>query len=125
VTKIFKGKHWKEILRKKNVWFRSHYWVFSSFTPSAYHFFIPAFVIKSVTDGDKIDLVPDWIVYNFMPPRPEYIKVLTPIYIARMAKFNLKQKRVLINFLKFLKKDCSRGGFHDECINEAISALKK
>lgn len=103
VKKIFKGKHWRDILKKSNRWFSSHYWVFSSLTPSAYHFFLPAFMIKSVTDEDDIDLVPDWIVYNFLPPSQKCYKNLMPMYVNRMAKFNLEQKKALITFLRYLK----------------------
>jgi hypothetical protein len=125
VKTIFKGKHWEKILQKSNKWFRSHYWVFSSLSPDAYHFFLPAFLIKSVTDEDDIDLVPEWIVYNLMPPTKEHAKNLMPQYVARIAKFNLKQKRVLVRFLRFLKKGHNRNDFFVKCIDEAISALKQ
>ena len=121
---IFKGKHWKELLQKPNRWFRSHYWVFSSLTPSAYHFFLPAFIIKSVTDEKDLDLVPDWIVYNLIPPPKKYNKSLMPIYVDRMAKFNLKQKRALIIFLKYLMKRHINEKTFVGYINEAISELQ-
>ena len=121
VTRIFKGKHWKQVLKKSNSWFRHHYWVFSSLTPSAYHFYLPAFVIRSVTDGYDLDLVPAWIAYNFMRPSPEHAKILMPGYIARMSTFTPKQKNVLLAFLKFLKNGHCKG---DLSMNKAISDLR-
>ena len=125
LTKAFKGKSWKQIVQKKNSWLRSRYWALTHFTPSAYHFFLPAFLTKCVTDAGDLDLVPLWVVCGFIPPKSEHVKALMPFYLARKAKFNLNQRKTLIVFLKFLRDKFSNDDGFIENINQAISALKK
>lgn len=120
----FGGKHWKEILHKRNAWLRSHYWALTHFTPRAFHFYLPAFLIKCVSDAAALDLVPLWIVCAFAPPAPRQPRSLRRLHRETIAQFNVKQRKTLIRWFGFLREQfCDDCGFV-EGVDQAVRVLR-
>ncbi len=101
----FKGKHWRQVIRKTPAWFRTHYDALSAFTPEAFQFYLPAFVIKSIRNADALDLVPSWVIYNLEAPQNN--ANLMQFYKARVGRLNRTQRHALVDFLSFMSKQAS------------------
>jgi len=94
----FRGRHWRS-LSLSDLTGEADSLAF--FTPEAFRFFLPAFVRASVLDYDRSDLIPMVVVGALMRPTDP---CLASYHEARIATLTGKQKRVLRQFLSFLRE---------------------
>ncbi len=92
----FKGKSWTgntlEELRLQHV-------ALSLFTPEAFHYFLPAFMLVSLEEYEKGDVIPDAIRFHF-----EYSQEMKSHFAVRMSKFSAAQRAVIIEYLVAMER---------------------
>ena len=93
--KSFKGKHWQEVSLDTLIKNRDHLpW----FTPNAYRFYLPAFLIASILYYEKVDVLKNNTLYSLTPVESD-----DPLYnrfIEEVIGFDPAQKNVIRQFLK-------------------------
>src|SRR5208282_331171 len=62
VAAFFKGKTVRDLTNEE---LRAHHVALTLFTPEAFHFFLPAFMLVSMDRYEKGDLIPDAIRFHF------------------------------------------------------------
>jgi hypothetical protein len=63
----FKGKHWKEISQESLL---KHRFDLSRFTPEAFRFYLPAYLIGSLQGEDRGEII-EHVIFSFIPPIAE------------------------------------------------------
>ena len=95
VADHFKGRlgtgHTLEELREYHV-------ALSLFTPEAFHYFLPAFMLVSVDAYEKGDVIPDAIRFHF-----EYSQEMQGHFAVRMSKFSTAQRHAIIDYLVLME----------------------
>jgi hypothetical protein len=95
IAEYFKGKQWTgyeiEELRNNNV-------ALSLFTPEAFQYFLPAFMLASVDFYEKGDIIPDAIRFHF-----EYSQEAKGHFVVRMSKFSPAQRKAIIDYLVYME----------------------
>jgi hypothetical protein len=89
----FAGKHWKQIpiavlvKHKDNLPF---------FTPEAYHFYLPAFLIAAIEYPKQVDVLRDNVIYSLTPPvnNPGF----EAVFSLRVSMFTRQQAQAVLNF---------------------------
>lgn len=111
VAGFFKGKAWKDISVNDA---RHYHGALNVFTPEAFHYFVPAFMLASLAAYDKHDIIPDSIRYHleFALEHKDYFNI-------RMSRLSAAQKKVLTEFLRDME---SRGAGSSE---DAIGFLNE
>jgi hypothetical protein len=96
VALYFKGKgqtgHKEEDLRAYHV-------ALSLFTPEAFQFFLPSFMVMSLDSYEKGDIIPDAIRFHF-----EYTQEMQGHFAVRMSKFTSVQRKVIIEYLTTMER---------------------
>jgi hypothetical protein len=91
VAEFFKGKtqtgYKLEELRVNHV-------SLTLFTPEAFHYFLPAFMVISLDSYEKGDVIPDAIRFHF-----EYSAEIQGHFAVRMSKFTAVQRKTIIDYL--------------------------
>lgn len=110
VERDFKGKHWTELQKKSNEWFRRRYYALGAMTPQAFYFYLPAFALKTIgTDcREALDLVPDWVIYYLTPPDNRN-SLLKKWHADRVRLLDNNQLRALAHFIDFLDLELGQG----------------
>jgi hypothetical protein len=97
IAATFQGKHWNEIpldlLR-----YNSEAMCF--FTPEAYRYYLPAYMMASLQDYIAADTITEFIVYGLIAPA-EASRV--QVYRQKMEGFTSLQRNAIESFLQFLK----------------------
>ena len=73
---------------------RAHHVALTLFTPEAFQFFLPAFMLVSMDRYEKGDLIPDAIRFHF-----EYSAEIQGHFAVRMSKFSAAQRKAIIDYL--------------------------
>jgi len=96
VAVYFKGTqqtgHKEEDLRVNHV-------ALSLFTPEAFHYFLPAFMLVSMDNYEKGDVIPDAIRFHF-----EYSQEMKGHFAVRMSKFSRAQRQAIIDYLIHMER---------------------
>lgn len=96
IASFFKGKpgtgHAAEELRGYHV-------ALSLFTPEAFHFFLPGFMLASMDSYEKGDVIPDAIRFHF-----EYSHEMKDYFDVRMSKLTPEQRHAIIDYLIFMER---------------------
>ncbi|HWY78086.1 MAG TPA: DUF6714 family protein [Verrucomicrobiae bacterium] len=91
IAEYFKGRdstgHAVDALRK-------HHVALSLFTPEAFHYFLPAFMLVSLDSYEKGDVIPDAIRFHF-----EYAHECQGHFAVRMSKLSPGQRKAIIDYL--------------------------
>ncbi len=91
IAEYFKGRDWQgqsvDELRK-------HHVALSLFTPEAFHYFLPAFMLVSLDSYEKGDVIPDAIRFHF-----EYAHECQGHFAVRMSKLSPPQRKAIIDYL--------------------------
>jgi hypothetical protein len=72
------------------------------FTPEAYHYYLPAFLLRALDTFDPDNLVVQFCVYNLSPTKTP---VDDPWYRARLNQFTSEQISVIAKFLVYIQED--------------------
>ncbi len=111
VTAFFKGKKWQEISTADA---RHYHGALNVFTPEAFQFFLPAFMLASVESYDRQDIIPDSIRVQF-----EFILEHKDYFAQKISNFTPLQKKTITEFLRAME---SRGAGSSE---DAIGLLNE
>jgi hypothetical protein len=104
VAAYFKGKTWSghtlEELRVQHV-------ALSLFTPEAFHYFLPAFMLVSMVAYVKGDVIPDAIRFHF-----DYSAEMQGHFAVRMSKFSVEQRYAIIDYLELMERQGAGSSEH-------------
>jgi hypothetical protein len=96
VALYFKGKdqtgHVESDLRANHV-------ALSLFTPEAFQYFLPAFMLMSLGTYEKGDIIPDAIRFHF-----EVTQEMQGHFAVRLSKFSPAQRKVIIEYLVSMER---------------------
>jgi hypothetical protein len=96
VAVFFKGKTWKGHTEEE---LRAYHVALSLFTPEAFHYFLPAFMLVSMNLYEKGDVIPDAIRFHF-----EYSQEMKSHFAVRMSKFTPAQRKAIIDYLVLMER---------------------
>jgi hypothetical protein len=72
------------------------------FTPEAYHYFLPAFLLRALNAFDPDNLVLQFCIYSLSPTKTP---IDDPWYRARLNQFTPAQSSVIVKFLECVLED--------------------
>ena len=78
---------------------RNYHVALSLFTPEAFHFFLPGFMLASVDSYERGDVIPDAIRFHF-----EYSHEMQGHFAVRMSKLTADQRHAIIEYLILMEK---------------------
>jgi hypothetical protein len=119
VKAIFRGKKWQELdlltLRRNrdSVFF---------FTPEAYHFYLPSFLICILDDHDEADAITDTVLYS-LTTRGKSDEEKNFV-LKRLALFTKEERDVITLFIKWLKDEYADYHSKDDLDEIAGSLLR-
>jgi hypothetical protein len=115
ILEAFAGKHWTTL---RLGFLRYHHQSIFFFTPAAYRFYLPAYLLVSVLSYDKAGNIPGSVVFSLTAPEepgPDMDR-----FLSRMGGFTTTQKSTIAAFLEFLLAEHS-GSFPGNELNLVIS----
>lgn len=86
------------------------------FSPEAYQFYIPRFLIYVLENYDSEEIVVDNTLYSLIPENDD----LRDFVISKFSKLTYQQKFVIVSFLNLLKNDLL-DYFREEDVTEALA----
>jgi hypothetical protein len=95
IAEYFKGKTWADHVASE---LRGHHVALTLFTPEAFHYFLPAFMLVSMETYEKGDVIPDAIRFHF-----EYSQEVQGHFPVRMSKLSVPQRKAIIEYLIFME----------------------
>jgi hypothetical protein len=96
IATFFKGKGWTGWTLEE---LRNYHVALSLFTPEAFHYFLPAFMLVSMDTYEKGDVIPDAIRFHF-----EYSQEMKGHFAVRMSKFSRAQRQAIIDYLIHMER---------------------
>lgn len=99
VAEAFRGKHWSEVTPEILLYHNQAHFFFS---PEAYRFYLPAYLIGIVAHYNEIDAAAGSIIFSLRRPKS---KADIEFYRQRMAGLTEAQVRAVISCLEWLKKE--------------------
>lgn len=111
IAEYFRGKGWEGHSVED---LRDHHTALSLFTPEAFHYFLPAFMLASIESYDNLNILPDSIRFHF-----DFNLEHRDHFLVRLTKFSDEQRKVIIEFLRYME---SKGAGSSE---DAISLLNE
>ena len=112
VEQAFKGKHWGQL---RVDFLHYHYDALYVFTPEAYRYYLPAYMLNSILYNEESDIVPATVIYSLTPR--EDPKDLDD-FNDRIGGFTPLQREAVKSFLAYLRM--SYPDEYDEEVDEAI-----
>ena len=91
IADFFKGKEWRGQTAAE---LKNYHVALSLFTPEAFHYFLPAFMLVSLDSYEKGDVIPDAVRFHF-----EYSAEMQGHFAVRMSKFSGEQREAIIDYL--------------------------
>ncbi|MEA5514770.1 DUF6714 family protein [Nodularia sp. UHCC 0506] len=114
IARDFRGKDWKTI-PLETLRYNADSLLF--FTPQAYRFYLPAYLLASIQFYREADIITNNVVYSLTAPEEQGFEMKR--FLLRVSFFSLTQKSAIRSFLKFLLTKHS-GNFPLGDINTAI-----
>ncbi len=93
VLATFRGKHWSEITPEMLI---EHQHSLHLFSPEAFWFFLPCFLISAIRHGDVTDLLWETVFYNLAPGFGGDTDFLN----ERISLLDARQKKVLRRYVE-------------------------
>jgi hypothetical protein len=103
VADAFKGKHWADLPVD---FLRRHADSMFFFTPEAYRFYLPAYLLAAVLSYRDADVIPNNLVHTFIPPASEGPE--RERFESRTHGFDAQQRLATKMFLEFLSSEHSQ-----------------
>lgn len=102
VRKTFANKNWKtiepEILEE-------NFGIIPLFSPEAFHFFLPAFLIYSLEHFSDNDTTCEYTIYAVTPSKETAVKNAIDYWRRKFENFSPEQLNCIYTFLDFVKED--------------------
>jgi hypothetical protein len=115
VTALFKGRNWKHVSIEE---LRTHHVALSLFSPEAFHYYVPAFMLAELRDPIAAGQIGPSLLFHFS--RPEE-KSWEPELRQRLALLTPEQKSVIADFVRDRGRIC---GYSDAEIEEIVDVVK-
>lgn len=77
----------------------------SFFTPQAFRYYLPAFMLAELKDHEAADVVGEYVVYKFGPPEDYW----RPFHQARLELLAQEEKHAVLTFIRYMQE--KYGGF--------------
>jgi hypothetical protein len=90
----------------------------SLFTPEAYHYYLPAFLLRALDAFDPDSLVLQFCIYNLSPKETP---IDDPWYRERLNQFYTEEASVISRFLEYIRDD---ERFHDLSVDADLGIRK-
>ena len=110
VSDYFRGRSWRGHAVKD---LRYHSVALSYFTPQAFRYFLPAFMLASIEDPEGADIIPQGIVYHLATPDD-------PHQWERISQFTVAELEAIAAFLWSLSEVCDGGD-----VGRALEGLER
>jgi hypothetical protein len=115
VTGFFKGKHWRDVSIDE---LRTHHVALSFFSPEAFHYYVPAFMLAELRDPIAAGQIGPSLLFHFSrPEEPSW----EPELRQRLALLTAEQKAVVADFVRDRGRVC---GYTDPEIEEIVNVVK-
>ncbi|NJL88244.1 MAG: hypothetical protein HC886_23475 [Leptolyngbyaceae cyanobacterium SM1_1_3] len=95
LSEQFRGKDWKKIDLKV---LKKNRFSLSLFTPEAFHYYLPTFILASVLHPDEVDTLPDSVFYSLTPPEEEGAEM--DKFRRRTENFNATQRESIREYIE-------------------------
>ena len=95
IAGYFKGKNW---LGHDAAEWRERHLALTLFTPKAFQYFLPGFMLASLASRDRDEILPDAIRFHF-----EYVLEFRKYFDVRMAAFSPAQRRVVVDYFTWME----------------------
>jgi hypothetical protein len=104
----FAGKHWKEL---SSDFMDTHARTIRSFTPEAFHFYLPAYLIASLDNPESE--AADYLLTMLKPPELWEETAVKSEFAHRIGVLTEEQTQAIRSFIHFLKDEYSEN-FHND-----------
>jgi hypothetical protein len=104
IAEFFKGKTWQGHTIEE---LRGYHVALSLFTPEAFHYFLPAFMLVSMVGYERGDVIPDAIRFHF-----EYSQEIQGHFPLRMSKLSEDQREAIIDYLVLMERQGAGSSEH-------------
>ena len=94
IAAAFRGKDWRSIWRET---VRDHATALPLFTPAAFRYFLPAYMIACLDGYDDLDVAPDSVLFNLTPPNQRSGDEVN--FSARTQRFTRVEREAVASFL--------------------------
>jgi hypothetical protein len=102
IFESFVGKHWEEVSLDT---IKFHHEALCFFTPEAYRFYLPAFLLATAGFYYQADNIPGSVVSSLnVSNMPDHER---DRFMAIISGFSYRQKKAILSFLKFLQEEYS------------------
>lgn len=109
IAEAFAGKHWTAVIHAR--FLREHYAALSLFQPTAFRFYLPAFMLVTLKSRADLWMIPENLEYHLTPPETEgpfaedwfskFGETKLDYWTHRMSGFTAEQKQAIKAFLKY------------------------
>lgn len=105
IATFFKGKTGGGNITLEEL--RNYHVALSLFTPEAFHYFLPVFMLASMVGYEKGDVIPDSIRFHF-----EYSQEIQGHFPVRMSKLTADQRKAIIDYLVLMERQGAGSSEH-------------
>jgi hypothetical protein len=95
IARFFRAKSWDQLAAED---LRRHHTALALFTPEAFQYFLPAFMLASLSSFENGDVLPDAIRFYF-----EYSNEIKGHFPVRISGFSPPQREAIIGYLTYLE----------------------
>ena len=96
VAEFFRGRDPKDLGIAE---LREHHIALALFTPEAFHYFLPAFMLASLRSYEKGDPIPDAVRFHF-----EYAQECQGHFQVRLSRLTQAQRKAIIEYLVHMER---------------------
>jgi hypothetical protein len=100
IASAFKAKSWNDVCREM---VRKYSQALPLFTPEAFRYYLPAYMIASIEPGSDADAVRDFVLANLTPPR-QPTGWPAEFFHARAAQFSAAERDANKSFLELIEE---------------------
>ena len=115
VTAFFDGKRWKDLSIDD---LRTHHVALSFFSPEAFHYYLPAFMLAELRDPIAAGQIGPSLLFHFSRPEEQSWE---PELTARLALLTPEQKAVIADFIRDRGRVC---GYSEAEAEEIVDVVQ-
>ena len=105
IAAYFRGTTWRDHTVEQ---LREHQSAITMFTPEAFRYFLPAFMLQSLGYWRETDMIPHFIAGQFSPAKPDADAVMQQYCSERWSIFSQRPRETIAAFLR----EYSAAGLH-------------
>jgi hypothetical protein len=101
IESAFKGKDWRDVSVEM---VRDHKDALPLFTPAAFRYYLPAYMIGCVESPREVDVALDSVLFNLTPPK-KHSGWQWDRFWARAQQFDEHEREAIRSFLELMEQD--------------------